>query len=70
LRIFRLLTALAVVCSSATPALPQPKQRPNILLIALDDVGFSDLGAFGSEIKTPHMDSIAKAGLRFGYGGR
>lgn len=71
LKILRLLMAVAVACSSATPALPQPKpqQRPNILLIALDDVGFSDLGAFGSEIKTPHMDSIAHAGLRFNHFG-
>jgi arylsulfatase len=39
--------------------------RPNIVLIALDDVGFSDLGAFGSEIATPHIDGLAKRGLRY-----
>ena len=39
--------------------------RPNILVIALDDVGFSDLGAFGSEIATPHIDEIARRGLRY-----
>jgi arylsulfatase len=39
--------------------------RPNLVVIALDDVGFSDLGAFGSEIATPHIDSLAKRGLRY-----
>lgn len=39
--------------------------RPNILVIALDDVGFSDLGCYGSEIHTPSIDSIAKNGVRF-----
>src|SRR5262245_41145946 len=39
--------------------------RPNIVVIALDDVGFSDLGAFGSEIATPHIDGLAKRGLRY-----
>jgi len=39
--------------------------RPNIVVIALDDVGFSDLGAFGSEIATPHIDDLARRGLRY-----
>jgi arylsulfatase A-like enzyme len=39
--------------------------RPNIVVIALDDVGFSDLGAFGSEIATPNIDGLAKRGLRY-----
>ena len=39
--------------------------RPNIVVIALDDVGFSDIGAFGSEIATPNIDSLAKRGLRY-----
>ena len=39
-------------------------KRPNFLLIVADDLGFSDLGAFGSEIKTPHLDALATAGLR------
>jgi arylsulfatase A-like enzyme len=41
------------------------QSRPNILLIVADDLGFSDLGAFGGEIKTPHLDAIALEGLRF-----
>ena len=38
--------------------------RPNILIIVADDLGFSDLGAFGGEIHTPHLDALALAGLR------
>lgn len=39
--------------------------RPNIVLIVLDDVGFSDLGPYGSEIRTPSIDSLARDGVRF-----
>lgn len=38
---------------------------PNILLIVVDDMGYSDCGAFGGEIKTPHIDSLAQDGIRF-----
>lgn len=40
-------------------------KRPNFLIIVADDLGFSDVGAFGSEIKTPHIDSLMKGGVRF-----
>lgn len=40
-------------------------QRPNFLLILADDLGFSDLGAFGGEIATPNLDVLALAGLRY-----
>lgn len=39
--------------------------RPNVVVIVLDDVGFSDLGAFGSEIRTPNIDALAADGLRY-----
>jgi arylsulfatase A-like enzyme len=39
--------------------------NPNILFIVLDDVGFADLGCYGSEIATPAMDRLAAAGLRY-----
>jgi len=39
--------------------------RPNILLIVADDLGFSDLGAFGGEISTPNLDALARTGVRF-----
>src|SRR5262245_19822519 len=39
--------------------------KPNILLILADDLGWSDLGCYGGEIKTPTLDSLAQNGLRF-----
>lgn len=41
------------------------KQKPNILVILTDDMGYSDLGCFGGEINTPNLDALAKNGLRF-----
>ena len=43
----------------------RPKGAPNILVILFDDVGFSDLGCYGSPIETPTMDAIAKRGLQY-----
>ena len=40
-------------------------KRPNIVLILADDMGFSDIGCFGSEIDTPHIDRLAREGIRF-----
>jgi arylsulfatase len=42
-----------------------PAGAPNILFIVLDDVGYSDLGCYGSEIETPRMDALAQGGLRY-----
>ena len=39
--------------------------RPNVVVILADDLGFSDLGCYGSEIRTPHLDGLAAGGLRF-----
>lgn len=40
-------------------------KRPNIMVIMLDDLGYSDFGCFGSEIKTPNIDALAQSGIRF-----
>lgn len=40
-------------------------QKPNILIILVDDMGYSDLGCYGSEIKTPNIDKLAQSGIRF-----
>ncbi len=46
--------------------LPLPADdRPNIILIMVDDMGFSDIGCYGSEIPTPHLDALAARGARF-----
>jgi arylsulfatase len=51
-----LLLALAVPLSAA--------EKPNILYILADDLGFSDLGSFGGEINTPNLDALAREGVR------
>ncbi|MGA0129599.1 MAG: sulfatase-like hydrolase/transferase, partial [Burkholderiales bacterium] len=49
------------------PSRPAPGS-PNIVVILLDDMGFSDLGCFGGDIDTPNIDTLAAGGLRFtGY---
>lgn len=40
-------------------------EKPNVLVVLTDDLGFSDVGSYGSEIETPHLDSLAANGLRF-----
>jgi arylsulfatase A-like enzyme len=55
---------LAVLFAAVVPVQGQVK-RPNIVIILGDDLGFADMGAFGSEIKTPNLDSLASAGVRF-----
>src|SRR5215210_8412943 len=39
--------------------------RPNVVLIMADDMGYSDLGCYGGEIRTPNLDALAAGGLRF-----
>ena len=39
--------------------------KPNVIVILTDDMGYSDIGCFGSEIKTPNIDRLAANGLRF-----
>lgn len=48
----------------ATPSRAEEPRKPNFLIIVADDLGYSDLGAFGGEIETPNLDALAKQGLR------
>ena len=64
------LTVAALLVSSvqaATEGVPRQagQPRPNIVFVVIDDAGFSDLGAYGSEIQTPNIDDIARSGVRF-----
>jgi arylsulfatase A-like enzyme len=65
--LYRLLLALLLpLAVTAAPAVEsKPSPRPNIIVILVDDMGFSDLGCYGSEIPTPHLDRLARNGLRF-----
>ena len=51
------------LCAASITA--QSNSSPNIVLILCDDMGFSDIGCYGSEIQTPHLDSLAREGVRF-----
>jgi len=62
-----LLITLAgcLVALAGSLPLDAAETRPNVLLIMADDLGFSDLGCYGGEIETPHLDALAQNGLRF-----
>ena len=65
-------SAVALALSLTLGSLPgckptektEPAKRPNILLIVADDLGFSDIGAYGGEISTPALDQLAKEGVQ------
>jgi arylsulfatase A-like enzyme len=58
-----LTAALSLVAAPA--AAEQTSGRPNVVVILVDDMGWSDLGSYGGEISTPHLDALAAGGLRF-----
>ena len=57
MKVLLLLPLIANLLSAA--------EKPNIVLIMVDDMGYSDLGCWGGEVETPNIDSLAKNGLRF-----
>src|ERR1700730_5723098 len=56
------LLLVALGCSVASAA---DARRPNVLIVLADDLGFSDLGCYGGEIRTPNLDALGAQGLRF-----
>lgn len=55
-----------LLCSLSSALLAaEPKMKPNVLVILVDDMGWSDIGCYGGEIPTPNIDALAKGGLRF-----
>ncbi len=61
--VLSLLGLLAGACSSGSDSAADP--RPNLLLIVADDLGYADLGSFGSDIRTPNIDALASNGVLF-----
>ena len=47
------------------PPRPEARGKPNVVIVLADDLGFADLGCYGSEIATPHLDALAARGLRY-----
>jgi arylsulfatase len=72
-RFLLVLSLLFPACTHAADTPAPRRTRPNIVLILADDLGYSDLGCYGGEVRTPHLDSLAQRGLRFTHfynGGR
>ncbi len=60
------MAALGISFTLGLPTLKaSPEERPNIIIIMADDMGWSDIGCYGGEINTPNLDGLAKDGLRF-----
>lgn len=57
--------SMLAVCLSTLVTAAGADARPNVLLILCDDLGYSDLGCYGGEIRTPNLDHLAAEGLRF-----
>jgi arylsulfatase A-like enzyme len=67
-RYLRMQGIVGMVVALSAPAITSAAdapRRPNIVIILGDDLGFSDMGMFGSEIRTPNLDALARNGVRF-----
>ncbi len=60
MKYWNLILGLSLTCQNS-PA----QEHPNILVIMVDDMGYSDIGCYGSEIETPNLDRLASHGIRF-----
>lgn len=62
------LCGAVLICTSFASAAPKAEGknvRPNIVILFVDDMGYSDIGCFGGEIETPNLDKLAANGVRF-----
>ena len=67
----RFISALVLLCTPITlseEGFRQTSERPNIIFIMADDLGWSDLSCYGGEINTPNLDALAENGVRFRHG--
>ena len=58
-------TVTALLAATVVSSLVSADERPDIVLMMADDLGFSDIGCYGSEIPTPNLDELAASGVRF-----
>ena len=65
LAVHRRLLAIAFAVLPLATLQAQDNQRPNIIYIMSDDMGYSDIGCYGSEIETPNLNALAEGGLRY-----
>lgn len=69
LKTLALLVLLSLVCGLLNIDAANPARQPNILLIMADDLGFETINCYGgTSYKTPHIDALAKSGVRFTHG--
>jgi len=57
-------SCLVLIASVSAAAADAATKRPNVILVMADDLGWPDIGCYGGEIPTPHLDSLARTGLR------
>jgi arylsulfatase A-like enzyme len=63
----RILAAVLILAAALVPSgpAPQPADRPNVVLIITDDLGWADIGSYGApDVRTPNIDSLARDGIR------
>jgi len=67
LNLHRLLGVLGIllICTPSVSSQDMVGSRPNIILIMVDDMGWSDIGCYGGEVMTPNLDRLAREGMRF-----
>jgi len=63
--LFMAYASCLVLIAGLPAAADSLAQRPNVILVMADDLGWSDIGCYGGEIPTAHIDSLARDGLRF-----
>jgi arylsulfatase len=63
--IWAITASLGMLLAATDSSAQAPAQKPNVVIILADDLGFSDLGCYGGEVQTPNLDKLAANGLRF-----
>jgi len=61
----RIIPAVIAVAAALAGLQAHAAKQPNIIIILADDLGFSDIGCYGGEAKTPNLDRLARSGIRF-----